>query len=351
MSGAEPIRVGFIGAGGICEQRHLPGLKQIPGVELIAVSNRSPESSGRIQALWGFERIERDWQKVVSAGDIDAVFIGTWPYLHKELSLATLAAGKHVFCQARMCMDWGEAREMVAAADAQPRLVNMVCPSPFRVRWERTVKRLLAEGPLGELRSVVVLSTSGANRDPHAVTWRERRDLSGLNVLQMGIFAETLHAWCGEYASLAATTAIPIPTKHDAGRPVTIEVPQLVSIVGKLAGGAMCTEHHTGLAGGPAQAEILLAGQAATCVVDLQAGRVVLAREGGAGRAGQTVDASGDEWRVEQEFIAAVRAARRGETWQVRPDFREAARYMQKTQAVADSAAQGRTIVLAELSC
>lgn len=99
MNDPELIRLGFIGAGGICEQRHLPNLTKMPGVELVAVCNRSPESSRRVQEKWGFARTVDDWRQIIEASDIDAVFIGTWPYRHCELSLAALAAGKHVFCQ------------------------------------------------------------------------------------------------------------------------------------------------------------------------------------------------------------------------------------------------------------
>src|SRR5712691_1453587 len=198
MNDLEPIRLGFIGAGGICEQRHLPNLSKMPGVELISVCTRSPESSRRVGKKWGFARAADDWRQVIEANDIDAVFIGTWPYRHCELSLAALAAGKHVFCQARMCMDWAEACRMVAAASAHPNQVTMVCPSPFRVRWERSIRELLTSERFGRLLCVSVNSMTSANRDPQQISWRERRELSGFNILQVGIYAETLNAWCGD---------------------------------------------------------------------------------------------------------------------------------------------------------
>lgn len=338
MTSRDTIRLGFIGAGGICEQRHLPNLVKMPGVKLVAVCNRSSESSRRVQEKWGFARIADDWRQIVAAEDIDAVFIGTWPSLHCELSLAVLAAGKHVFCQARMCMDWAEAERMVAAANAHPQQVAMVCPSPFRVRWERTIRGLLASERFGRLLSVTVTSTTSANRDPHQITWRERRELSGLNILQVGIYAETLNAWCGDYESLTAATAIPNHKFDEQGRPAEIHVPQIVSITGTLSGGIPCNEFHTGLAAGHEQAEIMLYGAAATCRVDLLTQQVVLFSDSSSTKSGEVIDSVGDEWQVEAEFLAAVRAAHRGERWQVRPNFVEAARYMCKMQAIHDSA-------------
>ena len=336
MNSFDTIRLGFIGAGGICEQRHLPNLSQMPGIELVSVCNRSLESSRRVQAKWGFARTADDWRQVIEASDIDAVFIGTWPYRHCELSLAALAANKHVFCQARMCMDLAEARQMVAAASNHPRQVTMVCPSPFRVRWERTIRELLGSERFGRLLSVTVSSMNSANCDPHQVSWRERRELSGLNILQVGIYAETLNAWCGDYGSLTATTATPLQKFDANGRPVEIQIPQTVAITGTLGGGVLCSEFHTGLAAGYERAEILLCGSAVTCRVDLLAQQVELLTA--SSKAGEVIDSVGDEWQVEAEFLAAIRAARRGEVWNVRPNFVEAERYMRKMQAIHESA-------------
>ena len=235
---------------------------------------------------------------------------------------------------------------MLAAASAQPGLVTMVCPSPFRVRWERTVRELLASKRFGSLLSVAAISTSAANRDSHQVSWRERRELSGLNILQVGIYAETLNAWCGDYVSLTATMSMPL-NKHDAqGRQIEIQIPQTVSITGLLAGGIPCTEFHTGLAAGYERAEILLCGSAATCRVDLLTQQVWLHSESSPSLTGELIDAVGDEWQVEAEFLAAIRSARRGEAWQVRPNFSEAARYMRKMQAIHDSAREPRLVSL-----
>ena len=350
MTAPEPIRVSFIGAGGICEQRHLPGLQQIPGVELVAVCNRSAESSERIKQKWGFARIESEYRKVIDDPNVDAIFIGTWPYLHRELSIAALQAGKHVFCQARMCMDWNEAQEMCAAAKSHPQQVSMVCPSPFRVRWERAVKQVLASPEFGRLERVTVSSVSNVNTNPAKITWRERVEYSGLNILQVGIFAETLNAWCGEYSELFATTQIPLAEKIDVNaQPYIIRIPQNVEIRGQLHCGAAIYELHTGMNSGSDYLEIFLRSQEKTCKVDLLTGNVVSLRNTGKPQL-QIIDSTCDPWRVEQEFITAVLAARRGEPWRaenrINPDIQEAARYMLKMQAIHDSAASGQPVEL-----
>ena len=106
------IRVGFIGLGGICRSRHVPGLRAIEGVEIVAVANRSRESSERAAREFGIPEICDSWEQLVARDDLDAVFVGTWPYMHRAMSVAALQAGRHVFCQARMALDAADAKAM-----------------------------------------------------------------------------------------------------------------------------------------------------------------------------------------------------------------------------------------------
>src|SRR5919202_3337994 len=122
------LRIGIIGAGGIVKSRHLPALRQIEGVEVVAVCNRSRESGEAVAREWSIPEVLTDWRELVARPDLQAVFIGTWPYTHAEMSIAALEAGKHVFCQARMARDLAEARAMLATARAHPDQVAMLCP-------------------------------------------------------------------------------------------------------------------------------------------------------------------------------------------------------------------------------
>ena len=115
----QTIRVGFVGAGANTRLHHLPKLRAQPGVELVAVANRSKESGERVAKEFGIARVHDDWREVVRAPDVDAVCIGTWPYTHCEMTLAALAAGKHVLCEARMAMNAAEGRQMLEAFDVR----------------------------------------------------------------------------------------------------------------------------------------------------------------------------------------------------------------------------------------
>ncbi len=127
---SKKLRVGLVGAGGIVKQKHLPGLKALPNVEVIAVCNARTESAQAVAKEFDIPEVFTDWAEMLDRRDIDVIWVGTPPVLHAPITISALEAGKHVFCQARMAMNLREGREMLAAAQARPHLVTMLCPPP-----------------------------------------------------------------------------------------------------------------------------------------------------------------------------------------------------------------------------
>ena len=157
-----PLRIGIVGAGRNTAERHIPGLRAIADVKITGVCNRSRASSERAARAHGIPRVYDDWHALVTADDTDAVLIGAWPSAHCAVTVAALQAGKHVLCEARMAMDLPEARRMLAAAQAAPRLVAQLVPAPFTLRVDPLARRLIAAGFVGTLLSAEVRALSGA---------------------------------------------------------------------------------------------------------------------------------------------------------------------------------------------
>src|SRR3712207_128089 len=150
------LSIGLIGAGGNTRARHIPGLRAIPGVEIVVVCNRRPDSTAAVAREYGIPRTASRWQDVVADPDVDAIVIGTWPYLHCPITRAALDAGKHVLTEARMALNAAEAHRMLAASRRRPDLVTQVVPSPYGLKGREVMKGLIAGGFLGELREVQV---------------------------------------------------------------------------------------------------------------------------------------------------------------------------------------------------
>src|SRR5438045_1704971 len=188
----QKLRLGIVGAGNIVKTRHLPALKKNPDVEIVAVSNSTYESSEAFcKENCPSATPMANWADLLALPDLDVIWIGTPPYMHSAVTISALEAGKHVFCQARMSMDLAEAEEMLATSKRFPELVKMLCPTRFGMRGDLLVKKLLAENYLGRPHHIRLQSFMNAYLNPEAPAhWRQKIEISGLNVLTLGIYVE-----------------------------------------------------------------------------------------------------------------------------------------------------------------
>ena len=341
------IRVGIVGLGANTRLRHLPGLRACEDVEIVAVCNRRPESTRAAAAEFGIAKTYDRWEQLVADDEIDAVVIGTWPYLHCAITLAALAADKHVLTEARMAMNAAEARQMYEASQSKPNLVAQIVPSPLGLRAHKTVKRLLAEGFLGELREAAVLGTNAALADAAApLHWRQSAELSGLNMLALGILHEPLMRWIDDPVSVLAQTQVFTQQRVDpaTGQPAAVGTPDSVRVLTELPGGALGLYHLSGMLHfGPSNQIHLYGSEGTLKYFFAPEDRLLAGRRGDAEM--REIEVPADEaggWRVEEEFINAIRGREQVEF----TDFASGLRYMQFTEAVARSAEQGAAVSL-----
>jgi predicted dehydrogenase len=342
-----PIRIGIIGAGGNTRARHIPGFQALLGVEVAVVCNRTRESGGKVAREFGIGRVAAEWREVVNAPDVDAVCIGTWPYLHAELSIAALRAGKHVLTEARMARNLGEAEAMLAEARRHPRLVAQIVPAPMSLPFDATVAELLAAGTLGEVREVHAVCTHGGLAEAQApFSWRQDIELSGKNTLFLGIYYEMVLRWLQrEPESIVADAAIFTPRRRDeTGQSRMVAIPESVTVLGRyaaptgsgLAEGARLVLHCSGVETSAPRNELRINGAKAGLRLDLDRGELWL-QQGGVERPVEIALARRGDWRVEADFIASIREGR-----PVRlTDFATGVKYMRFTDAVWESWSHG----------
>lgn len=341
------IRVGIIGLGGNARLRHVPGLRACAGVEVTAVCNRRPESTAAMAAEFGIAKTYEHWQDVVHDAEIDAVVIGTWPYLHCPITLAALAAGKHVLTEARMAMNAAEAHRMLAASRKHRELVCQIVPSPFGLRAHRTVLELLDTGFIGELREVVVFATSDQLADAETpIGWRQVRELSGLNMLSLGIVHETVMRWVPQPVRVMAQVRAFISERLDpaTGLRRRVGTPDSVQVLATLQGGAHAVYHVSGVARFGLGTQVQLYGSEGALKYELAPDdRLWGARRGDAAlREIEIAPEKSLGWDVEAEFIGAIRRQRPVQF----SDFATGVQYMEFTEAVARSAATAAAVNL-----
>jgi predicted dehydrogenase len=334
------IRVGIIGAGDNTRKKHIPGLQAIPGVEIVSVCNRTPESSKRVADEFGIQTVYHNWWELVDAGDTDAVMIGTWPYMHERMTVRALNAGKHVMCEARMARNLSEAQSMLAVSKAKPHLVAQIVPSPFSLGVDKAIQRLLAEGYIGDPLVIEIRAGSTFSNPDAPMHWRQDYDLSGLNIMAMGIWYEALMRWVGEANEVSAMGKVFTKMRKDAnGVMKAVRVPEHIDVLANMNCGAqlrLTVSSVTGLAG-PDVATIY--GSKGT--LRFTGGQLLGAQKGA--DALQPVEIKPGEagsWRVEEEFINAIR----GKEVITHTDFETGVKYMAFTEAVSRSMVEGRTV-------
>jgi predicted dehydrogenase len=334
------LKIGIVGAGGIVRTRHLPALARTEDVKIVGVCNSSYESSEKFCSKFLPEaKPYANWAELVSEADIDIIWIGTPPYLHATVGISALEAGKHVFCQARMAMNLTEAEEMCAALQRHPHLVTMICPAPHGLRGSRLMQKLAADEFVGRAHHLRLRSFTGDYLDPEAPPhWRQRDELSGLNVLTLGIYAEVLQRWFGPISSVFAhrKTITPIRQGYE------IRIPDMVTVLCTFANGIEGVLEFSGIVPFAAPDRLELYGDQGMLSYDFSNDRIEGGQLGDPATEVIPIPPELEQfWNVEADFIAAVRSPG-GISPQ--PGFNEGLQYMKVVQAVADSVEQGREI-------
>jgi predicted dehydrogenase len=197
-----------------------------------------------------------DWRSVLERDDVDIVDICTPGFLHAEIAIAALEAGKHVLCEKPLANDTGEAERMVAAAEAARGRgqVAALGHTYRRVAALAQARRLVADGRLGRILQARATYLQDWLVDENApMTWRLRRETAGSGALgDIGSHAiDQIQFLTGSRATAVrgrlttATTQRPGP---DGPEPVTVDDAAWATL--ELEGGAIASIEASRLACG-----------------------------------------------------------------------------------------------------
>lgn len=337
------LRIGIVGAGGIVKQRHLPALLAMHDVEIVAVSNSTYASSERFcKEHLPHATPLKNWAELVALPDLDIVWIGTPPYMHAPVAISALEAGRHVFCQARMAMNHPESLDMLEAARKRPHLVTMLCPPPNGLAGDWLMQKVLGEKLIGQPFEIRLQSLSSVFLDPAAPAhWRQRIEISGHNVLTLGIYAEVLQRWLGPIRAVCASAKI----VHRFRNHYEVHVPDLVNVLAEFDNGITGTLEFSGVAAFPPSDRLEIYGDSGSLCYDFRSDAISAGRVGD--QAAELVPFPSElvrHWTVEKEFITAVKHPSEPRP---RPTFEDGAAYMRVVQAVADSVATKKRVEIA----
>jgi predicted dehydrogenase len=237
---------------------------------------------------------------------------------------------------------------MLEKARRNPQLVTQVVPSPFTLRVDRMVQHLIAEGYLGAFIALDLRANSSDFVDfSGSLHWRQDRDLSGLNILTMGIWYEAILRWIGEARKVMAMARVTVKQRKDAqGVARTITVPDHADILAEMACGAQARFQVSAVTGLSPGTEVWLFGTEGTVRYDASSDKLF------GGKRGEkqlqeipVLPHLAGGWRVEEEFINAIQGKEKVKL----TTFEDGLKYMQFTEAVTRSALSGSAVSLQEL--
>jgi predicted dehydrogenase len=148
-----PIRWGIIGTGGIAAA-FAGDLKLLPDAEVVAVGSRSQGSADRFADRFGIANRHDSYPMLATDPDVDAVYVATPHPGHHDAAMLAIDAGKAVLVEKPFTINAGEARDLIEAAQAKGTFLMEAMWTRFLPHIVR-VREVIAEGRLGEIRSVV----------------------------------------------------------------------------------------------------------------------------------------------------------------------------------------------------
>lgn len=181
---AQQLGIGLIGIGDI-GRRHATLLADNPRARLVAAADAAQARLNLVKSL--VEEFSTDWRKVIVHRDVQAVFITTPPHLHREMTLAALDAGRHVFLEKPMSATLEDADAIVNRAGTSDRVLLVGFQERHNLAFIE-MRRAIRDGALGEL-----LYFRGTGRIP-----RKRLEKGWLfNTAQGGgaILESSIHNW------------------------------------------------------------------------------------------------------------------------------------------------------------
>jgi len=146
-----PVRVGILGNSDIARRKFVPALVRSSSAALAALGSSQRKD---IPLPAGVESVPvMSYDELVTAPDVDVIYVSLPNHLHEEWSIRALEQGKHVICEKPLSLSAASASRMFAAADAHGMLLYenlMYLQHPQHA----AVKAIISSGRIGRVLSL-----------------------------------------------------------------------------------------------------------------------------------------------------------------------------------------------------
>ncbi|MEK7263678.1 MAG: Gfo/Idh/MocA family oxidoreductase [Bacteroidota bacterium] len=200
----EKLKIGVVGAGWVSQVIHLPLLKKMQDIELVAVSDRDKAKAKNVATRFGIQRFYGNLEEMLKFEDLSAVVICSSTDAHKEHAIMALEAGKDIFVEKPLARKFSEAKEIVATAVKEKRKLMVGMNNRFRP--DVMVLRSIVEA--GDLGKIFFVKAGWLKRINTDTKWMTKKEKSGGGVfIDLGIVMLDLSLWMMGYQDVKRATA------------------------------------------------------------------------------------------------------------------------------------------------
>ncbi len=163
------INIGIIGVGRTAQTVHLPAYQQIKQANILAIADIDETRVKWVASRSNIHHAYTDYRRLLENNDIQAVDVCVPTFLHHQVVMDSLAAGKHVFCEKPMALTLTHCRQMIAAAEKADRLLMIGVNQRYRPDVQM-LKSWLDTKTLGKVYYIKAGWLFGLNRwetNPH----------------------------------------------------------------------------------------------------------------------------------------------------------------------------------------
>lgn len=188
-------KIAVIGCGTIAVSQHIPAYAANEDAQILYFCDVVPEKAAAMAAQYGCGEAITDYRIALEDPRVDAVSICTPNYLHAQMTVEALEAGKHVLCEKPCAPFFAEAEKMQEAQKKSGKVLNIGVVNRFNTAVNR-IKKLIDSGELGELYHIY-LSFRAHRSIPGWGGWFTDKARSGGGVLiDWGVHFLDLAMYC-----------------------------------------------------------------------------------------------------------------------------------------------------------
>lgn len=191
---SSPLRLGIVGAGAVAQVAHLPVLKKLKGIDVVALADGDLSKATALANRFGVGSAFDDIEEMIEHTELDALLVCTPNHLHESHVLEGLSAGLHVLVEKPLATSMAGAQRLQKASIKADRLLMVGMSHRYRSDVQ-TVRSFVDAGAVGTVEAVqAVWHTFRPTRA--VLGWRQRRaEAGGGAMLDLGMTALDLGLW------------------------------------------------------------------------------------------------------------------------------------------------------------